>query len=308
MNPSDLLERAIGGDERAVAQLISSVVDLDPSALGVLGDLYRRGGNARVVGITGAPGAGKSTLVSQLVESATATSPDLRLAVLAIDPSSPFSGGAILGDRIRMGDHAGKPNVFIRSVANRGHLGGIASTTPAVITVLDGLDYDEILVETVGVGQAEVEIASVSETTVVVVNPGWGDSVQTAKAGFLEIADVFVVNKADRPEAERTIADLRAMLDIGPTLQWVPPIVTTVATTGQGVDDLVRAIGEHRSFLTASDDGGRRRHDIARHALLGALRQSIDDVLDTIGPEVLDRLVERSSDPWSEAAAIVAAE
>lgn len=274
----------------------------------VLGDLYRRGGNATVVGITGAPGAGKSTLVSQLVETTSRTDPDRRLAVVAVDPSSSFTGGAILGDRIRMGDHAGKPNVFIRSVANRGHLGGIASTTPAVITVLDGVGYDEILVETVGVGQAEVEIASASETTVVVVNPGWGDSVQTAKAGFLEIADIFVVNKAEKPETERTIADLRGMLDIGPATAWVPPIVSTVATTGDGVEDLARAIEAHRSHLADSGDGARRRAEIARHALLGALRQSVDDVLETIGPDVLERLVQRSGDPWSEAAAIVSRE
>jgi GTPase len=305
MDTQDLLARALGGDDRSIAQVISAVVDGDPSASEILGDLYRLGGSAHVVGITGAPGAGKSTLVSELVSRTVVTHPDKRIGVIAVDPSSPFSGGAILGDRIRMADHAGNPNVYIRSVANRGHLGGIASTTPAVVTVLDGVGYDEILVETVGVGQAEVEIASASETTVVVLNPGWGDSVQTAKAGFLEIADVFVVNKADRPETDQTIADLTAMLDVGPTMAWTPPIVTTIATAGAGAEDLVSAIEAHRTYLVESGTAAKRAENTARHALVGALRQSVDETIREGDFEIVGRLVRRESDPWAEAAAII---
>lgn len=306
VKPAESLELAIAGDDRSLARVISAVVDGEVSALAMLGKLYRRGGHAHVVGITGAPGAGKSTLVSSLVSSIVEMDQDRKIAVVAVDPSSPFSGGAILGDRTRMGDHARNPNVFIRSVSNRGHLGGIASTTPAVVTVLDGVGYDDVIIETVGIGQSEVEIASASETTVVVVNPGWGDAIQTAKAGFLEIADIFVVNKADRPEVNETVADLSAMLDIGPDLEWTPPIVSTVATTGQGIDQLVEMIKAHRLFLTESGTGAARREARARHALIGAIRQSVDDVLDHVESDVIDRLVHRSSDPWSEAAAILA--
>jgi LAO/AO transport system kinase len=305
VNTEELLKRALDGDERSLAHLISAVVDGHPAAFDILGHLYRLGGRAHVVGITGAPGAGKSTLVSQLVTYAMATGSERRIGEVAVDPSSPFSGGAILGDRIRMGEHSGNPNVFIRSVANRGHLGGIASTTPAVVTVLDGVGYEHIFVETVGVGQAEVEIASATETTVVVVNPGWGDSVQTAKAGFLEIADVFVVNKADRPETDRTIAELKAMLDVGPSTPWIPPILSTVANTGQGVEELVAAIEEHQTYLLESGMSAGRRENIARHALVGALRQSVDNTLQTIDSDVIKRLADRASDPWTEAAAIL---
>lgn len=308
MTFEDLVERAVAGDERAIATVISLVVDGDRSAPQLLGDLYRRGGTAHVVGVTGAPGAGKSTLVSQIVAQMSSDRPETRVGVIAVDPSSPFSGGAILGDRIRMGEHAGNPNVFIRSVANRGHLGGIASSTPAVSAVLDGVGFDEILIETVGVGQAEVEVATASETTVVVVNPGWGDAIQTAKAGFLEIADVFVVNKADRPETDRTVADLISMLDVGPETDWRPPIVSTVATLGTGTEELLSAIRDHRSHLAGTRAGAARKQMIARHSLLGALRQSIDNVVEHAGTDAVERLTSRVSDPWSEAAAILRAE
>ena len=306
MEISTLLDRARDGDERALGHLISRVVDGSPAVLDALRALYRDGGSGHVVGITGAPGAGKSTLVSAMVTVLLAERVDRKTAVVAVDPSSPFSGGAILGDRIRMGEHAGRPDVFIRSVANRGHLGGIASTTPAVLAVLDGVGYDEILVETVGVGQAEVEVASASETTVVVVNPGWGDSIQTSKAGFLEIADVFVVNKADRSETDQTIADLNSMLDTGPHLDWVPPVIPTVAIDGTGVRSVVEAIRSHRKYLARSGRLAERRQRIARHALVGALRQSVDTAIDRVGADAIDRLVARQSDPWSEAEGIVA--
>lgn len=308
-----LIERALAGDERAVARVVTHVADGDETGRQLLVALYPRGGKARVVGITGAPGAGKSTLVSELISSIRnidssdqrSDTPSEPLAVVAVDPSSPFTGGAILGDRIRMGDHSGDPSVFIRSVANRGHLGGISSSTPAVVAALDGLGFGEVIIETVGVGQAEVEIASACDTTVVLVNPGWGDGIQAAKAGFLEIADIFVVNKADRPEADRTVNDLMGMLEIGPVLEWQPPIVRTIATDGTGVEDLWKEIQNHRRHLAES--GTKRDREIrrARHALVGALREKVEHSAEAVGPDVLERLVARTEDPWTVAEAML---
>ncbi len=209
---------------------------------------WPHGGAGYTVGITGAPGSGKSTLTSAVV--ARLRADGQRVAVLAIDPSSPFTGGAILGDRVRMGDHALDDEVFIRSMATRGHLGGLALAAPAAVRVLDAVGMQWILLETVGVGQVEVDVASTADTTVVVVNPGWGDAVQANKAGLLEIADVFVVNKADREGAGATRRDLEAMLELSDDRGWRPIVLETVATAGTGVDDLVEAVGTHRAYLT----------------------------------------------------------
>jgi LAO/AO transport system kinase len=271
-----------------------------------LSRLHGLGGSAGVVGITGAPGVGKSTIVSSILSH---DGPVGRpIAVVAVDPSSPFSGGAILGDRVRMGQHSGDPTVFIRSLANRGHLGGISSATPAVVTALDGLGFDEIIIETVGVGQAEVEIASASDTTIVAVSPGWGDGIQAAKAGLLEIADIFVVNKADRPEVDRAVSDLSGMLDVGPATPWRPPIIATVASEGQGIDELWRAVGEHRHYLASSSEGADRARRRARHALVGALRQRVDANVEGVDGSVLDSIIARSTDPWSAAEAMLVGE
>ena len=315
MQAADFIERALAGDQRAVARVVTHVADGDETGRQMLATLYTLGGKAHVVGVTGAPGSGKSTLVSELVStirdeeplaSASETSHGL-VAVVAVDPSSPFTGGVILGDRIRMGDHSGDPSVFIRSVANRGHLGGITSSTPAVIAALDGLGFGEIIIETVGVGQAEVEIASACDTTIVVVNPGWGDGIQAAKAGFLEIADIFVVNKADRPEADRTVNDLISMLNIGRELDWEPPVVRTVATDGTGVHDLWSAVQSHRRYLVESGNQHERLVRRARHALVGALRDGVEHSVDEIGRDVLERLAARTDDPWSVATAMLGA-
>src|SRR5690348_10454562 len=209
--------------------------------------LYPHTGSAYTVGITGAPGAGKSTLTDKLISRI--RKDDVEVGVLAIDPSSPFSGGAILGDRVRMQDHATDPGVFIRSMATRGHLGGLSLATPQAVRVLDAAGKPWVLIETVGVGQVEIEVAGAADTTMVVVNPGWGDAVQAAKAGLMEIADVFVVNKADREGAKETIRDLKAMLDMSAVKDWRPPVVETVATTGSGIDELWDALAEHRAFL-----------------------------------------------------------
>ncbi len=210
---------------------------------------------AWTVGVTGAPGAGKSTLTAALVRHLRLTG--ARIGVLAIDPSSPFTGGAILGDRVRMHDHTTDPDVFIRSMATRGHQGGLARAVPQAIRVLAAAGHDWIVVETVGVGQIEVEIAGTADTTVVVVNPGWGDGVQAAKAGLLEIGDVFVVNKADRDGVAATVHDLQGMLDLAGSAPWRPPVLETVATTDRGVDALVDAIGRHRASEEGSGDLAR---------------------------------------------------
>jgi LAO/AO transport system kinase len=239
--------------------------------------------------------------VSEVVGSLVA--PGRRTAILAIDPTSPLTGGAILGDRIRMGAHTDDPNIFIRSLASRGHLGGISTSTPAMAACLDGLGFDEILVETVGVGQSEVEIASSADTTVVVVTAGWGDAVQAAKAGFLEVADIFVVNKADRGGADSTVKDIEAMLDVGPTMPWRPPVIETVASEGIGVSDVSEAIVSHREFLVDSGRLMTRRRLRAAHDLAMAVRENIDRSVDAdeMAASLLDAIVARRTDPWTEA-------
>ncbi len=260
--PSVLVERARAGDRGAVAKLISLVEHGGQDARAVVVALHPHAGNAWSVGITGAPGAGKSTLTDRLVS--TIRAEGATVGVLAVDPTSPFSGGAILGDRVRMQDHATDSGVFIRSMATRGHLGGLAVATPQAVRVLDAVGTPWILVETVGVGQVEVEIAGHADTTVVVVNPGWGDAVQAAKAGLLEIADVFVVNKADRPGAPETVRDLEGMLELAGDTGWRPPVVCTTATSGAGIDELWAAIGAHRAHLEATGGVEMRRRERLR--------------------------------------------
>lgn len=252
-------------DTRSLARLISLIEDADPRVPELLRELPRSPKNPYVVGITGAPGVGKSTTTSALI--AHWRSVDARVAVLAVDPSSPFTGGALLGDRVRMQTHATDGGVFIRSMASRGHLGGLAAATPQAVRAVESAGFDIVLIETVGVGQAEVEIAATADTTVVLVAPGMGDGVQAAKAGLLEVADVLVVNKADREGADDALRDLRHMLTYVTDRQpgeWRPPVVGAVATAEGGVAELVEAIGKHRDWLASSGEGERRR--IARVA------------------------------------------
>ncbi|MET8520709.1 methylmalonyl Co-A mutase-associated GTPase MeaB [Nocardioides sp. NPDC004968] len=265
---SDLVARARGGEPRAVARLVSYVENA-PVGGGerlreVMAALAPHGGNAHIVGLTGAPGVGKSTTTSALVREL--RSAGRTVAVLAVDPSSPFSGGALLGDRIRMTDHATDPGVFIRSMASRGHLGGLAWSAPQAIRVLDAAGFDVVLVETVGVGQSEVEIAGLADTTVVLLAPGMGDGIQAAKAGILEIGDLYVVNKADRDGATKVQRDLRGMLRLTDRTEgsWTPPVLTAVAQSGKGLAEVVGALDEHLDWLRSSGTLELRRTRRAR--------------------------------------------
>lgn len=261
-----LVGRASGGEPRALARLISLVEDGSEQLREVMRLAAPLARKARVVGLTGSPGVGKSTVTSALVRAWRQAG--LRVGVLAVDPTSPFSGGALLGDRVRMQDHATDPDVFIRSMASRGHLGGLSWAAPQALRILDAAGFDVIAVETVGVGQAEVEIASLADSTLVIVAPGLGDSVQAAKAGILEIADVFVVNKSDRPGAQEVVRDLRTMLAMAcPAPGWKPPIVSATATTGGGIADLVTRLDEHWAWLGESGELERRRRVRAREEI-----------------------------------------
>jgi LAO/AO transport system kinase len=255
---------ARSGDPRSVARLLSVAEQGGADLRGVLTQLSEGAVGAHLIGITGAPGVGKSTITSALVGSYRAAGK--RVAVLAVDPSSPFSGGALLGDRVRMQEHALDREVFIRSMAARGHLGGLSAGAPAALRVLSGVGFEVVLIETVGVGQSEVEIARLADTTLVVMAPGLGDSIQAAKAGILEIGDVYVVNKADREGAQRLRGDLRSMVALGGRVDgaWRPPIVCTVAHQGDGVDELAAAISAHRHWLDESGELAQRRTHRAR--------------------------------------------
>lgn len=256
---AELVAQARAGEARAVARLISLVEDRAPSVCEISAALMPHTGRAHIVGITGSPGVGKSTSTSALV-SALRTE-GRRVGVLAVDPTSPFSGGALLGDRIRMQDHATDGGVYIRSMASRGHLGGLSASAPQALRVLDAAGCDVILVETVGVGQSEVEVAGLADTTLVLLAPGMGDGIQAAKAGILEIGDIFVVNKADRDGAASTRRELRSVISMTDRSggAWNPPVVLTVATTGQGVDEVAQQIDAHHAHLEASGELGRRR-------------------------------------------------
>jgi LAO/AO transport system kinase len=260
-----LAEGVRRGDRACVARLLSLIEAGDEAARTAASLLSADGARGYTIGITGAPGAGKSSLTNRLI--GVLRSLGDTVSVLAVDPSSPRSGGAILGDRVRMGAHATDPGVFIRSMATRGQLGGLAAAARQAIRVLDASGTPWILVETVGVGQVEIDIAGATDTTVVVVTPGWGDGVQANKAGLLEVADVFVVNKADRAGADAAVKDLEAMLDLGAEAPWRPPIVQTVATSGEGVESLWGAISAHRAELVATGDLERRRRERVRNEI-----------------------------------------
>lgn len=283
-----LVDGARSGRVRDLARLISVVEDGTPDVAELMGLLVGGSAPARVIGITGAPGVGKSTTTSAVISAL--RSRGQRVGVIAVDPSSPFSGGALLGDRIRMQQHATDAGVFIRSMASRGHLGGLAATTPQALRVLEAAGFDVVLIETVGVGQSEVEVAGAADTTLVLLAPGMGDGVQAAKAGILEVGDVFAVNKADRDGADATVRELRAMLSLGERQQgaWLPPIVRTVASTGEGIVDLLEAIDAHGAWLLESGAWVQRRTRRAREEIIALASAEWRRAVEA-GPD-LDRL------------------
>lgn len=307
----ELVARAGKGDPRAVARLISLVENAAPQLRAVMAALAPLTGRAHVVGLTGAPGVGKSTTTSALLRAYRAAGK--RVGVLAVDPSSPFSGGALLGDRVRMNEHGTDPEVYIRSMASRGHLGGLAVATPQALRVLDAAGCDVVLVETVGVGQAEVDIASLADTTLLVVAPGMGDGVQVAKAGVMEIADLFVVNKADRDGTQATVRDIRNMVALAERGHddWKPPIITTIASDGDGIDELHDRIEQHRTWATESGDLHRRRVARASREIeaiaLAALRTKLADVHAYGGlPALAESVAAAETDPYQAADTLLA--
>ncbi len=318
----DLVPDVLAGSRRALARLITRIENRTPDAADALSALYPHTGGAYVVGITGAPGTGKSTLVNALTR--TLRAQDKTVGVVAVDPTSPFSGGAVLGDRIRMADLAGDPGVFIRSMANRGSLGGLAAATGDVVHALDAAGFDVVLIETVGAGQSEVDIARTAYTTIVIDAPGLGDDVQAIKAGILEIADILVVNKADRPGARNTVRALRAMLELGHRLRtpghhglhllprdderapeydvWQVPVIETVALENKGIDELAAAVEQHRAHLHASGILAERERERIETELATRLREALlAQVVAQHSPaiiqDLIDRIAARELDP-----------
>jgi LAO/AO transport system kinase len=304
-DPAVLLDRAARGDRVSLARLLTQVERGGPVGRAVAAVAYRSGKEAQTVGITGPPGAGKSTLVDRLITKGRVVGVD-PLGVLAIDPSSPFSGGAILGDRVRMQDHALDSGVFIRSMASRGHLGGLAVAVPEAIRVLAAAGFPLVLVETVGVGQVEVEVASATDTTVVVLNPRWGDAIQANKAGLLETADIFVINKADQPGARETRHDLEQMLDLTALGDWRPPILETVAPTGKGIDALWDEIARHHRYLQEQGALGSSRAERLEREFRTVLAAQVQSEVDLLcaDPEfagLTRAVVEQHLDPYEAA-------
>ena len=301
----DLAEGVLAGRVPAVARAITWAEAGDPRFRALLAVVFPRTGGARVTGMTGSPGAGKSTLTAALARRARALG--RKVGIVAVDPSSPFSGGAILGDRIRMQDLYTDPGVLIRSMATRGHLGGLARATADAVDVLDAAGYDEILVETVGVGQDEVEVFRLAESCVVVLTPGMGDDIQAIKAGLMEVADLFVVNKADRDGADRVVQEILQMLELGEHGAWVPPVVKTVATTGAGVDELAVKLVDHRAFLDGPQ-GAARRRERTRMRIEGLVKEDFLRRVERLRgdggalEEAARRVDSREEDPISAAA------
>ena len=305
----ELADRLLGGDRRALAKAISLVEDDDPAGWELVKKVYPETGKARVVGLTGAPGAGKSTLVSALTK--LERERGSTVGVLSIDPSSPFTHGALLGDRIRLTEHFLDPGVFIRSMANRGALGGLSEATLQAALLIDAAGKDLVLLETVGVGQAEVDIIDHADTVVLVLMPGSGDSIQALKAGVMEIPDVIVVNKADHPLTETMVREVRAVLALGPREGWVPPIIKTEAVRGEGVPELIEQLDAHREYITKEGElVERRRHNLRSEIVsiaTGRLRRELEAQIaaDPEFAELLERVNARELDPASAAIEIL---
>jgi LAO/AO transport system kinase len=301
MDPPDLLSAAVDGDRRALARLLRIVEERREGWSEVLAEAWRASPLPHLIGITGAPGSGKSTLTNALISAWRAV--DRRVAVVAVDPSSPFTGGALLGDRIRMQEHVSDPDVFVRSMSSRGRLGGVGDATAGIVTLFETTGFDPVVVETVGVGQSEMDVVNHADTVVVMVTPESGDSVQADKAGILEAGDVFVVNKADRAGAGETRRWLTAMLDMSPRQGWTPPVVDTVATEDVGIEELVDALDRHHRHLVTGEEAYTRRLSRARAYIEWAVGSGLRRRLEL--PELDDVVVEvtaRHTDPWTAAA------
>ena len=308
----NLVERLLDGDRRALARMVTLIENDMPVARRYLAELHMRAGKAQIVGVTGAPGAGKSTLVTHMVRELRRR--ERKVGVVAVDPSSPFSGGAILGDRIRMMELAGDPNVFIRSMASRGSVGGLSASTRDVVRAMDAAGYDPIIIETVGTGQAEVEVMRAAQTVLVITAPGMGDEVQAIKAGILEIADIFVVSKADKPGADQTVAELAMLLSFDPARRqhdktkpyWRIPVLKTAAIKDQGITQLVDAMQQHHAYLVESGMLSQRAQRQVRsevqallaHALMNALRQAVTE---EEWRKLIEDITTRERDPYSVA-------
>jgi LAO/AO transport system kinase len=301
-----LAEDVLAGDQGALASAITAIENRAPGHRELVARLHRAAGDAAVLGVTGSPGAGKSTLVRRLV--AAYRDREERVGVIAVDPSSPFSGGAVLGDRVRMSGELADPGVFVRSMSARGSLGGLATATTDAVTALDAFGADRVIVETVGAGQNEVEVVSAADTVAVLVPPGSGDDVQMLKAGLLEVADVFVVNKADLDGADRTAMELEAMLEIDDDSGWRPPVVETVATESEGVETLVSAVDDHRDHLGPAGLADRRQTRYAgeiRALLRAELRALVEEELDGDLDELAERVADRETDPHTVVASLL---
>ena len=301
--PIELVAAAASGDRRALARLITLVEEDREGAADALRGAFEAARPAHRIGLTGAPGAGKSTLADQLITIVRAK--DESIGVLAVDPTSPFSGGAVLGDRVRMQDHVLDQGVYVRSMASRGHLGGLSEAAPKALVAMETAGFDRIFIETVGVGQDEVEVTSAADTVLVILTPGWGDGIQAAKAGILEIGDIFVVNKADRPGVRDTVADLRSMLALGGDLDWEPPIVETVASRGSGIADVWEAVERHQVHLGVAGleeaRRSRRRAELGT-ALAARIRERAEGALETgVGAELAAEVERGDTDPWTAA-------
>lgn len=299
---SNLLERALAGDTRSMGRLISIVESDSPDARELMKTIYPKTGGAHVIGITGSPGAGKSTFVNRLISQFRADGK--KVGVIAIDPSSPFTGGAILGDRLRMQEHAVEEGVFIRSMGSRGSLGGVSRGTHEGALILDACGYDVVMVETVGVGQSEVDIVKVADTVCLILTPGMGDDVQIMKAGIMEIADIFVVNKADRDGAAKVAADVQVMLKMLSPREWLPPVALVSSQKNTGIDEVKAVIDKHLDYLRSSEEGKRRRWTQLDMEVQAILRGEISSMVERAWKhnrteDVMERLSTRVSDPYT---------